>query len=182
MHKQLRKRTALCDKTTCVEPLICLHHAPTLLRNVMVKTLHFGVVPQQVQTLAIRLPQEFDPWREQQAVGTVLSVLPTHSAQQYTGQMQFVCYSLTHYFFFSRSGSLKFPTNQRCHAPLRGLNVIQIFDVQHHLLGLLFGRLGLLLCKFQVGANHIFQRLDIHLRSKAISFKSGNQLVEGLTS
>lgn len=54
----------------------------------------------------------------------------------------------------------KFPTNQftqYCHAPLWGLNVIQILNVQHHLLRLLFGRLSLLLCKFQVGTNHILQ-------------------------
>lgn len=63
-----------------------LHPAQTLLRNVMVKTLHFGVVPQQVQTLAIGFPQEFDPRSEQQAVSTVLSVLSAHSAQKHTGK------------------------------------------------------------------------------------------------
>lgn len=68
----------------CVRSATCLRHAPTLLRDVMVQTLHFGVVPQQVQTLAIRLPQEFDPRSEQQAVSTVLSVLSTHSTQQHT--------------------------------------------------------------------------------------------------
>lgn len=56
------------------------------------------------------------------------------------------------------------------HAPLWGLNVIQILNVQDHLLRLFFGRLGLLLCEFQVGTNHILQRLDIHLRGKSNSF------------
>lgn len=76
----------LCDKSTHVRSPVCPQHALTLLRYVMVEALHFRVVPQQVQTLAIRLPQEFDPWSEQQAVGTVLSVLSTHGAQQYTAQ------------------------------------------------------------------------------------------------
>lgn len=56
----------------------------TLLGDVMVQTLHLGVVPQQVQALTVGLPQELHPGSEQQAVGTVLSVLATHSAQQHT--------------------------------------------------------------------------------------------------
>ena len=50
----------------------------------MVETLHLGVVPQQVQALAVRLPEELHPRREQQTVGTILSVLTTHSAQKHT--------------------------------------------------------------------------------------------------
>lgn len=50
----------------------------------MVQTLHLGVVSQQVQALAVRLPQELHPGSEQQAIGTILSVLSTHSAQEHT--------------------------------------------------------------------------------------------------
>lgn len=60
----------------------------TLLGNVMVQALHLGVVPQQVQALAVRFPQELHPGSEQQAVGTILSVLSTHSTQENTKERQ----------------------------------------------------------------------------------------------
>lgn len=50
----------------------------------MVQALHFGVVPQQVQALAVGLPQELHPGSEQQAISTILSVLSTHSTQENT--------------------------------------------------------------------------------------------------
>lgn len=56
----------------------------TLLGNVMVQALHLGVVSQKVQALAVRLPQELHPRSEQQAISTILGVLPTHSAQEHT--------------------------------------------------------------------------------------------------
>ena len=56
----------------------------TLLGDVMVQALHLGVVPQQVQALAVGLPQELHPRSEQQAIGTILSVLSTHSTQENT--------------------------------------------------------------------------------------------------
>lgn len=57
----------------------------TLLGNVMVKTLHLGVVSEQVQALAVGLPKELHPRSEQQAISTILSVLSTHSAQEHAG-------------------------------------------------------------------------------------------------
>lgn len=45
----------------------------------MVQALHFGVVSQQVQALAVGLPQELHPRSEKQAVSTILSVLSTYS-------------------------------------------------------------------------------------------------------
>lgn len=51
----------------------------------MVEALHLGVVPEQVQALSVRFPQEFDPGSQQQAVCSVLGILPTDSAQQHTG-------------------------------------------------------------------------------------------------
>lgn len=45
----------------------------------MVEALYFGVVSQQVQALAVRLPQELNPGSQKQAVGTILSVLSTYS-------------------------------------------------------------------------------------------------------
>lgn len=56
----------------------------TLLGNVMVQALHLGVVSQQVQALAVGLPQELHPRSEKQAISTILSVLSTHSAQEHT--------------------------------------------------------------------------------------------------
>lgn len=56
----------------------------TLLGNVMVQALHLGVVTQQVQALAVGLPQELHPGSEKKAIGTILSVLSTHSAQEHT--------------------------------------------------------------------------------------------------
>lgn len=56
----------------------------TLLGNVMVQAFHLGVVSQQVQALAVGLPQELHPGSEQQAICTILSVLSTHSTQEYT--------------------------------------------------------------------------------------------------
>lgn len=55
----------------------------TLLGNVMVQALHLGVVSQQIQALAVGLPQELHPGSEQQAICTILSVLSAHSAQQH---------------------------------------------------------------------------------------------------
>jgi len=46
----------------------------------MIQRLHMCIGAQKLQTLAIRLPQELDPWSENCAVTAVLSVLPTHSA------------------------------------------------------------------------------------------------------
>lgn len=51
-------------------------------------------------------------------------------------------------------------------SPFRSLDVVQIFDVQDHLLGLLLGCLSLLLCQLQVSPNDILQRFDIHLKAK----------------
>lgn len=52
------------------------HHAC----NIMIQRLHMCIGAQKLQTLAIWLPQELDPWSENCAVTAVLSVLPTHSA------------------------------------------------------------------------------------------------------
>jgi len=60
----------------------------TLLGDVMVQALHLGVVPQQIQTLAVGLPQELHPGGEQQAVGTILGVLSTDGAQEHTDATQ----------------------------------------------------------------------------------------------
>ena len=68
--------------------------------------------------------------------------------------------------------SLVYNTIKGCFAhdplgsPLRGLNVIQILDVQHHLLRLPLGGLSLLLSKLQVRPNHILKRLDVHLQQQ----------------
>lgn len=51
----------------------------------MVQSLYFGVVPKQVQALAVRLPQELHPGSEQQSISTILGVLSTHSTQEHTG-------------------------------------------------------------------------------------------------
>ncbi len=56
----------------------------TLLGDVMVQALHLGVVSQQVQALAVGLPQELHPGSEQETISTILSVLSTHSAQEHT--------------------------------------------------------------------------------------------------
>lgn len=50
----------------------------------MVQALHFGVVSQEIQALAVGLPQELHPRSEKQAVSTILSVLSTYSTQKYT--------------------------------------------------------------------------------------------------
>ena len=51
-------------------------------------------------------------------------------------------------------------------SPFRSLDVVQILNVQDHLLGLLLGSLSLLLRQLQVSPNHILQRLDVHLKAK----------------
>lgn len=51
-------------------------------------------------------------------------------------------------------------------SPLWSLDVVQILDVQDHLLGLLLGCLSLLLRQLQVSPHHILQRFDIHLKAK----------------
>lgn len=56
--------------------------------------------------------------------------------------------------------------------PFRSLNVVQILDVQNHLLRLFFCCLGLLLCQFKVSPYYIFQRFDIHLKSVKTITKS----------
>lgn len=54
----------------------------------MVQALHFGVVSQQVQALAVGLPQELHPGSQKQAVSTILSVLSTYSTQKHTEKSQ----------------------------------------------------------------------------------------------
>lgn len=54
----------------------------TLLSYVLVKSLYPGVVPEQIQTLAVALPQEFDPWRQDSSIRSILRVLSTHRLQQ----------------------------------------------------------------------------------------------------
>jgi hypothetical protein len=57
------------------------HHAS----NVMIEGLDVGIDAQQLQTLAVWLPQKFYPWGENGAVTAVLGILPTHStATQHT--------------------------------------------------------------------------------------------------
>lgn len=56
----------------------------TLLGNVMVQALHFGVVSQQIQALTVRFPQELHPRSEEQSVCTILGIFSTHSAQEHT--------------------------------------------------------------------------------------------------
>jgi hypothetical protein len=50
------------------------HHAS----NVMIEGLDVRVGAQQLQTLAVRLPQKLHPWRENSAVTAVLGILSTH--------------------------------------------------------------------------------------------------------
>ena len=54
----------------------------TLLAYVLVQSLHSRVVSQQIQTLAVALPQKLDPWREDGTVSSVLGVLSTDSLQE----------------------------------------------------------------------------------------------------
>lgn len=56
----------------------------TLLGNVMVQALHFGVVSQQIQALTVRFPQELHPRSEEQSVCTILGIFSTYSAQEHT--------------------------------------------------------------------------------------------------
>lgn len=51
-------------------------------------------------------------------------------------------------------------------SPFRSLDIVQILDVQDHLLGLLLCRLSLLLRQLQVSPDHILQRFDVHLEAK----------------
>ena len=51
-------------------------------------------------------------------------------------------------------------------SPLGGLDVVQVLDVQNHLLGLPLGGLSLLLGELQVRPNHILKRLDVHLQPR----------------
>ena len=70
------------------EVFMCSAGGSTLLGDVMVEALHLGVVPQQIQTLPVGLPQELHPGGEQQTVGTVLGVLSTDRTQEHTGVPQ----------------------------------------------------------------------------------------------
>ena len=56
----------------------------TLLRDVLVEALHGRIVSKQVQALAIRLPQELHPWRQNSTICAVLLVLATDRAQEKT--------------------------------------------------------------------------------------------------
>ena len=56
----------------------------TVLGNVLVQFLHAVVVAQQVQALAVGLPEELDPGDQHDAIGARLGVLPAYSAQQET--------------------------------------------------------------------------------------------------
>lgn len=53
-----------------------------MLADVLIESLHSRVVSQQVQTLAVALPQKLDPWREDGPVSSVLRVLSADSLQQ----------------------------------------------------------------------------------------------------
>lgn len=64
-------------------------------------------------------------------------------------------------------------------SPFRGLNVVQILDVQHHLLGLLLGCLSLLLRQLQVSSNHILQRFDIDLKAMTNMINSDSHIQQG---
>lgn len=141
----------------------------------MVQSLHLGVVSQQVQALAVGLPQEFHPWSEQQAISTILSVLSTHSAQEHTGVTtgSTSIYTRTHTHkkqahadhLISALEKIHFCVHL-CPSPLWSLDVVQILDVQDHLLGLPLSSLSLLLGQLQVSPDHILQRFDVHLTAK----------------
>lgn len=45
----------------------------------MIEGLNVCIGAQQLQTLAVRFPEELDPRGENSAVTAVLSILPTHS-------------------------------------------------------------------------------------------------------
>lgn len=63
-------------------------------------------------------------------------------------------------------------------SPFRSLNVVQVLDVQNHLLGLLLGCLSLILRQLEVSSNHILQRLDIDLKAmtQALQISTPNQV------
>lgn len=54
--------------------------------------------------------------------------------------------------------------------PFWSLNVIQILNVQNHLLGLSFGSLCLVFCQLQVGSDNILQWLDVDLKPQTSKF------------
>ena len=58
---------------------------PTIFRYVRVHSLHVAVVLEQLQHVAVRLPEELDPRREHDAVRPLLGPLTTDRAQEETG-------------------------------------------------------------------------------------------------
>lgn len=119
----------------------------------MVQTLHFGVIPQKVEALAVWLPQELHPWSEQEAIRTVLSVLSTHGAQEHAVGLQ----------QFRQRSPAHLTQHRRAASPFWGLDVVQVLNVKDHLLGLFLGSLRLLFGQFQVCPHHILKGFDVNL-------------------
>lgn len=61
-------------------------------------------------------------------------------------------------------------SKQRGQLPFWSLNIIQILNVQDHLLRLFFGSLCLVFCQFQVSSDNILQGFDVDLKVQTITF------------
>jgi hypothetical protein len=62
-------------------PLILKAELEGLLGNVVIQPLHPGIGPQQLEALAVGLPEELDPGHEDGAVGAVLGPLARHGRE-----------------------------------------------------------------------------------------------------
>jgi hypothetical protein len=62
-------------------PLILKAELEGLLGNVVIQPLHPGIGPQQLEALAVGLPEELDPGHEDGAVGAVLGPLTRHGRE-----------------------------------------------------------------------------------------------------
>lgn len=66
--------------------LSCVVHTETKCRlgDIVIQAFDTRIVPQQLQTLAVRLPQELHPWRQEDSIASLLIALAGHSRKEKT--------------------------------------------------------------------------------------------------